>query len=655
MPSRAPLAGAAALLLLLATPTAALDRYVAVKEVTGLSGPSDRAFLAKLSGRIRAAAIDELRGRYQVMMPDNIEQILKRSGKKGQEILAQCGEASCAAQLGQILGADVVIAGAIAELDGTLDLTIEVYDVATANVLGSRSVRGKGRLELVDQALEATALLLRSAISSAGPDWAADAPRERTAAPRPQLEEDVIVAFETSPDGAKVSVDGQVLCEATPCRKRIAAGSHDVLLERSRYVESKQRIAAAKGTIVKATLAPRFGWIAVDTTPPGLRVSIDGNDVGKAPIGWREADGAVEVAIGDGCWAPHVERVVVKGGERRELRIAARPRVALVKVNAEDERGNAVDAEVSVDGAVVGPAGKPVEVPVCARRVTVPIGAFRFEAEPKLDEGKLVVLTAKPPRAEPPRSAAASRAGAAEAGGDMVALPGGSFRARELGGLRKDQVQIQTVSAFALDRTEVTVERYDACVRAGACSPAATTVEWEGIRDLDRVRWSPLCNGNRADRAAHPLNCVDWNQAVAYCRWRGKRLPSEGEWEWAARAGGDAAPYPWGREAPSSQLCWSGDEASSASRVHAGTCPVGAFSRGDTASGVKDLAGNVWEWTATVEWSNAASYIGATTGKVIRGGSWLESDPARVSAGVRVVNEESRRSVDVGFRCAKDL
>jgi formylglycine-generating enzyme required for sulfatase activity len=235
----------------------------------------------------------------------------------------------------------------------------------------------------------------------------------------------------------------------------------------------------------------------------------------------------------------------------------------------------------------------------------------------------------------------------------LVTLAGGTFRSAErVGGNALNAnaaYAYQSVGRFAIDATEVTVAEYSECVRAGACTAAEVTVKWQGITENDRATWSPLCNGARAARADHPMNCVDWNQARSYCTWKGKRLPSEAEFEWAARRGNQAAVYPWGNAPPAAQLCWNGERNDAGAGKRSGTCAVGSFPAGDTADGVKDLAGNVWEWTDTDE--TRARVVG----KVVRGGGWLTNDPQSVTAGVRQVDEKGRRGVDLGFRCANDL
>src|SRR5438128_3559953 len=112
-------------------------------------------------------------------------------------------------------------------------------------------------------------------------------------------------------------------------------------------------------------------------------------------------------------------------------------------------------------------------------------------------------------------------AGAGEAARPrMIAVPAGRFEMGSLNAGDEQPIHAVAVEAFEIDATEVTAAAYDACVAAGACTPAAT--------------WS-RCTSGVPSRADHPINCVEWTQAEAYCRWAGKRLPTEEKSEHAAR------------------------------------------------------------------------------------------------------------------------
>jgi iron(II)-dependent oxidoreductase len=207
--------------------------------------------------------------------------------------------------------------------------------------------------------------------------------------------------------------------------------------------------------------------------------------------------------------------------------------------------------------------------------------------------------------------------------------------------------------AFRIDRFEVTVTEYQGCVARGQCSPPLTQ------------RRNRYCNFGAPDRATHPVNCVDWAQAQAYCQWRGGRLPWEAEWEKAARAGATTR-YSWGEAANCKQaILDDGATRGSASDELDGcgedrTWPVG--SRAPNALGLYDMHGNVGEWTGNGYAPDAISRLyahgnlsGPEHGKqrVARGGSWDEARDNLRASFRNTKPPEQGESIygSIGFRC----
>lgn len=220
----------------------------------------------------------------------------------------------------------------------------------------------------------------------------------------------------------------------------------------------------------------------------------------------------------------------------------------------------------------------------------------------------------------------------------------------------------ETVASFCLDMSEVTVRAYRACE---ACE-RPMTVELEGLTPNGRDFNSRFCNG--PDAEDHPMNCIDWDDARTYCAAVGKRLPTEEEWELAAR-GTTGRTYPWGNAPPDGSLLNAcGTECSRMltekreaigkgawPAVHGGddgapaTASVGSY-RAQTEP-PWDLAGNVWEWTS----SAYCPYGNKTCGdsrRVLRGGGWDTTEATNLRAARRLPAAPNARGRSIGFRCA---
>jgi formylglycine-generating enzyme required for sulfatase activity len=222
------------------------------------------------------------------------------------------------------------------------------------------------------------------------------------------------------------------------------------------------------------------------------------------------------------------------------------------------------------------------------------------------------------------------------------------------------------VRSFCLDATEVTVRAYLAC---DGCERPPMTVELEGVTPNGRQFESQFCNGE--GMPDHPINCVDWHQAKAYCAAQGKRLPVEAEWELAAR-GKEARLYPWGQAPPSAErlnACGSECSAMLTERRETvgqgpwpamygqddsapATAPAGHYPRGSTPAGVMDLAGNVWEWTDSPYCFYGKEDCGDSR-RVLRGGGWDTTESRDVRAARRLPSAPTLRGRSIGFRCAR--
>ena len=225
----------------------------------------------------------------------------------------------------------------------------------------------------------------------------------------------------------------------------------------------------------------------------------------------------------------------------------------------------------------------------------------------------------------------------------MAVIPAGEFRMGVDGmiGLEDERPRHKVwLDAYSMDLYEVTVARYTRFLAATNREPPSY---WETVK--------------LAEHGDRPVIGVSWDDAEAYCRWAGKRLPTEAEWEKAAR-GTDERNYPWGNQKPTSDLAnYALGARFSYSQV---LRPVGTYEKSKSPYGLFDMGGNVWEWTQ--DWYDGAYYgkspeknpTGPEQGqfKVLRGGSWSDMAKYMLTYGRFKLLPTTRNSY-TGFRCAQ--
>jgi formylglycine-generating enzyme required for sulfatase activity len=230
-----------------------------------------------------------------------------------------------------------------------------------------------------------------------------------------------------------------------------------------------------------------------------------------------------------------------------------------------------------------------------------------------------------------------ARTAAGKAGIRWVRIPGGTFMmgADDLGSNAQPRHEVR-IESFEMAQTLVTNKQYQACVVAGICTKA----QWEGSWFAEDYQ---------------PVVGVDWNQAKTFSEWAGGRLPTEAEWEYAARSGGREQKYPWGNE---ESIC---ERAVFEGCGYEPTAPVCSKPAGNTQQGLCDMAGNAWEWVQ--DWYHG-SYYGAPTNarvwdypagsdRVYRGGSWC-NDVGYAPSASRYFGL-GNRNYYMGFRPAREL
>jgi serine/threonine-protein kinase len=245
--------------------------------------------------------------------------------------------------------------------------------------------------------------------------------------------------------------------------------------------------------------------------------------------------------------------------------------------------------------------------------------------------------------------------------------------ALEMGEAGRD---VTITRGFYIDRTEVTTAAYERCMQKRMCGaaehltlPPGTPERWAPTSEVDPdsgvdvlrlayvETWSRRCNAPRG-AGDHPINCVDFASAEAYCRWVGKRLPTEAEWELAARGEAGRA-YPWGADAPEcGRACYDKNGGCRGGGQDVATCAAGLHPADRTPDGIYDLGGDVAEWVSDGFAESPAGGADpkgdrASQKRVVRGGSFVDGD-VELKATSRAGAPPGLSHVAIGFRCAMD-
>ena len=295
------------------------------------------------------------------------------------------------------------------------------------------------------------------------------------------------------------------------------------------------------------------------------------------------------------------------------------------------------------------------------------------------------IVSATAPIVTPSAVVSAAPARRTECPKGMVLVPGGKFF------MGSDEVTFKlwqpahkvTLDTFCIDLNEVTASEYKACSDVGECKRPPDGPDYpKAPNESDAAHrkaieaGAELCTFGKEGREAHPINCVPWDLADAYCKVQKKRLPTEAEWEYAAR-GSDGRKFPWGDDPGGKDhmnACgfecnkWEAQKGLKPSqRMYDiddgffGTAPVGSFPKGKTKFGANDFVGNVWEWTAdwfeTYKADEQVNPVGAPAGdrKAIRGGGFNGGFALWLNPAFRYHQLATAAAPAIGFRCALTL
>ena len=453
----------------------------------------------------------------------------------------------------------------------------------------------------------------------------------------------------SQPSGAELWLDGEKVGVTPYEDARKPSGNYEVRVVHAHHLSHRGTIMVSDGmpTLERVTLEPNYGALDVSSEPPGAAITLNGQATQKiTPTRFDKLEpGVYTVGLsltGYGDWTDRA--TVVKLG-RTKLAPSLQAKLGLLSVMSAYEDGEMCRGEVYVDGEAKGKTPVKLELTATSHELRVVCERGEKSETVTVTHNEKSTLDWRIPTGP-------------ETGIDWVKIPGGTFQMGSKESSNEQPVHRVRVKAFELARTEVTNGQYLACVKAGGC----TSPHWDDGSCYVYVgsvwRKGKLSDSFRGDN--QPVVCVDWSQAVAFSRWAGGRLPTEAEWEYAARSGGRDQRYPWGNEKASCRRAIMNDGGLGCGKKQ--TWPVCSKASGNSAHGLCDLAGNVWEWVE--DWyhgdykgapSDASAWTSpAGSNRVVRGGG-CRNVAGNCRAADRGRDFPGNRFDSLGFRPARSI
>ncbi len=453
------------------------------------------------------------------------------------------------------------------------------------------------------------------------------------------------IKVSSTPPGATITLDGEMHGVTTAAGLNIpglSLGMHKVRISLADYREETRDVMVVNGVnkAINIPLTGLPGKVTISTTPKRARVQLDGVDRGNSLITINDiAPGPHKVRVSLIGYASAAKEFVLSPNgtqmmtfdltplEKAQINVTSTPTGASIYIN-DKLQVEKTPAVFTLDE--IGEELQDVKVEVRIKEYQPAIETIKIKAGDEKRNISFILKKGPAPTKTNPKD-----------GAEMILIPAGDFLmgstdADKLADDREKPQHKVYLDAYYMYKTEVTVAQYRKfCTATDRKMPNAPDWGWQDT---------------------HPIVNVTWNDAKAYADWAGAILPTEAQWEKAAR-GGDGRIYPWGNTWDATKCA--NRENSGNGNTTRGTHPVGSFPTGASPYGVMDMAGNAWEWCA--DWYGAGYYknsplknpIGPATGecRVMRGGSWFNSYGICRGA-LRTDGDPGDNDDGFGFRCA---
>ena len=363
---------------------------LAVMEFEDLSGKLSKKMLSVATEQIRSKFVAS--NKFIVIAKERQEKAMIKEMKK--ESYKVCNDKNCQIPLGQALSADTILRTTITFLGGTYTITSELIDLAKEATVKGAEAKFDGSEKSLIPALDS---IVNQILGRKRPN--AEFQQGRFGSRHEDWDigggEETIIKFESNPGGAVVIADGKIICQSTPCSKLLTQGNHEIEMQKENYVPKVKKGKITEGKTIKYTLEPDFAWLTVSSNY-AVSLKLDGANIGETPIKEKViSTGNHKIEHTDGCFYDFGENFTVKRGEKKNIRFDLEPRESAIKVYAQDESGNDIEADVFVDDKKVGKAPGTFKVPLCSKELLVKNSKLEYSEELSLKEKQVKTLQAK--------------------------------------------------------------------------------------------------------------------------------------------------------------------------------------------------------------------------------------------------------------------
>lgn len=474
------------------------------------------------------------------------------------------------------------------------------------------------------------------------------------------------LTIETNPAKAEIDLRGVGKFPSPLTNLEINPGRYDVMITLAGYSTLRQSVDVVEGSPTRVfykllkqeeTVQVTTTTLLISSSVEGAAILLDRQRIGETaaePVKHEVPNGVHEIRIMREGYEEYRSPVNAQGGSYQIYATLnpIGPRTGFLSVLTQPDK-----VRLTLDSPTGALAPETYQSPLLNKELSA--GSYRLRAEIEgyeaqtqpleIASGKLTTIQfALQPVKLAPGPEVAKRVEEEELD-KMIEIPAGDFW---IGRRDKEEIPEEKpakrilLSAFFIDKYEVTNGRFRKFAEA---TKFQTEAERAGLETTWKTPGGPSSNINGKDD--YPVVFVSWNDAAAYCQWAGKHLPTEAQWEKAAR-GLEGRLYPWGNE-------WDATKLNSGEGGTGGLQPVGRFPEGKSPYGVLDMAGNVWEYTSSLwkpypyEARDGREDTNVQGVHVLRGGAWASTRRNSTSS-FRFRNNPRYGDIQTGFRCVKE-